>query len=236
MNGFDPAGNDDQTPTFSITVIASTTDYTLPLFVNPNAFTNYYAAIGVAAAQAAMQQWYAQLAADRQQAHDAIVGQDLSLAEQALKKPDCAKHFGTAQTRSGAWDPTKVLSTVYSDKGGYIGGTGIYAGFEVWNYYPISGDANTGPAIFIGGNTGGVGAGYRVDINAEGWDATGAVAGVGAQYQAAGLLHELGHIFAFASGSGSGGSDIKYDGLPWQGDVSNANQDAILLDCFGIKN
>ncbi len=116
MNRVDPAGNDDQTPTFSITVIASTTDYTLPLFVNPNAFTNYYAGIGVAAAQAALQQWYNQLVADRQQAHDAIVGQDLRLAEQALKKPDCAKHFGTAQTRSGAWDPTKVLSTVYSDK------------------------------------------------------------------------------------------------------------------------
>ena len=80
--------------------------------------------------------------------------------------------------------------------------------------------------------------GLRVDINAGSWNDLGAISfqDIGAKYQAAGLLHELGHIYGYLSGIGSGGTDIKYDGLPWQGSVSEANMALILKDCFGITN
>jgi hypothetical protein len=114
----------------------------------------------------------------------------------------------------------------------------VYGGYNVYNYWPVNGTASTGPAVFVGGNTGGVAAGFRVDINAEQWNALGAVTAgnTGSIYQAAGLLHELGHIYALSSAFGSGGSDIRYDGLPWQGSVSDANQALILKDCFGITS
>jgi hypothetical protein len=116
----------------------------------------------------------------------------------------------------------------------------VYVDFKVFTALYPDGTALTGPAVFLGGNTGGVAAGFRDDINANQWNQLGDIKfqDIGARYQAAGLLHELGHIYSLLSGLGSGGSDIKFDGLdlPWQASVSDANTDLILNDCFGITN
>jgi RHS repeat-associated protein len=177
-------------------------------------------------------------ALDIAQARKAI-GQDVKLALAALGKKDCSKHFGTEQSRAGSWDPKTVLSTIFSTSGGYVGGTSAYVGFAVYKSYPILAAATVGPAVFAGGNTGGVAVGFRVDINAQNWNDMGVGTGnIGLQYQAAGLLHEMGHIYSALDslGFGSGGSDMKFDGLPWQGDTSNENNALILKDCFGITN
>ena len=163
----------------------------------------------------------------------------MKLALAALDNKDCSKHFGNEQTSAGAWDPKTVLFTVFSTSGGYVGGTSAYVGFSVYNSNSFLAAAGPEPAVFAGGNTGGVAVGFRVTINAQNWNDMGVGTGnIGLQYQAAGLLHEMGHIYSARNtlGFGSGGSDMKYGGLPWQGATSNENNALILRDCFGIAN
>ena len=110
-------------------------------------------------------------------------------------------------------------------------------GYKVGNYLFGGGEAVTAAAVFLPTPTGNWAIGLQVTIAASEWNATQSVTAgnFGAIYNAAGLLHELGHIYSLLSGLGSGGSDIKYDGL-LQGGVSDANTNMILKDCFGISN
>lgn len=87
------------------------------------------------------------------------------------------------------------------------------------------------PAIFVGGAAG-IAAGLRVEIHAGQWNEVGDITPI---EQAAGLLHELGHLYSALSPLGSGGSPIRYDGFPWQSSISDENQSLILDKCFGIR-
>jgi hypothetical protein len=153
----------------------------------------------------------------------------LEQALDALKKPECASLFGTENSRASGWDPVTALQTIYSDSGGYIGGSGTYVGSSVYNGWPLAAVATAGPAVFFGGKTGGVAAGWRVELNAGSAIEMGTIS---KEYLAAGLLHEMGHIYQLLAGKGSGGSSIRYDGLSSK--QSNANQDLVLKKCFGL--
>jgi RHS repeat-associated protein len=234
MAGTEKASPDDSqyastVPDFSTTVYGFSYGSSLgvPLFpsalsVNPSTLAQWWQGLSV-------RYW-----ADQIKQANTAVNSARKAAEKALQNPDCARHFGTAGTRSGAWDPVKALDTVYSSDGGYIGGSNVYVGYSV--SLPLVNAAQIGPAVFVGGNTGGIAAGIRVDIDPEDFNFFSTLGSTGADFQAATLLHELGHIYWATSAAGSGGSDIAYDALGSAPGQSQKNQEMILKDCFGYKN
>lgn len=179
---------------------------------------------------ASIASYFGDLAAASKQAHDSLIGTDLQLAKGALANKDCSKHFGTPATRAQGWDPAAALSVMYSDSGGYIGGSLSYVGFLTSNFVPSA--ASTIPFVFIGGSAK-LAAGYLVAISSQDWNFVQGlgVNGDGAKMNAATLLHELAHIYADIGGSG--GTDIKYDA--YSSAVSQGNQALLLKDCFGIS-
>ena len=98
--------------------------------------------------------YFAARADERKKARTAVENA-VGMASAALAKPECQKLFGTDQSRASGWDPAKTLTAIYSQNGAYIGGTSVYAGSEIFNNWPWLGTANTQPAVFSGGNTGG---------------------------------------------------------------------------------
>lgn len=182
--------------------------------------------------------YFGSLQAQNQQAQNSITGQDLSLAMNALKNPACASLFGTTATRAGAWNPQNVLTTLYSPNGGNIAGTNVSVGFLV-STVTLGIDASVWPTL--GGMGPGAVLNLTVLINSSTWNATqnSGIGNSGADFNAATLLHELGHLYAMTAGDGSGGSSIRSD---WYDPLTNGpsspsyqNQQTILKTCFGIS-
>jgi hypothetical protein len=126
-----------------------------------------------------------------------------------------------------------VLQTIFSDDGGFIAGTWVYVGFQVHTTWPLNVTANVGSNVYL--TRYGPVPGLKVNINAREWNELGSVTSenMGAIFQAAGLLHEMGHIYD-AAWALSGGSQVNYDGL-WFGSESLENQRLVLDKCFNVK-
>jgi RHS repeat-associated protein len=166
----------------------------------------------------------------------------LERVKQALLRDECAGLFGTSESRNGDWNPVNVASNLYSENGGgFLGGTGLYLGHMFSSVWPaIAGaEAVTGPAIAVSVRfPTQVAFGYRVDIHRDTFTAYGDLSGgmvdVGTAWQAATLLHEMGHVYGLSTAFGSGGSSIQND-MPlvdWSGSISTGNQTLVLKTCF----
>ena len=235
VNWIDPSGQFYQPP-------QPPPNQPLPPFVNSNPTSGpspqQQAKSKSAPTSSAGMTYFSGIQAQNQQAQNSITGQDLSLAMNALKNPACASLFGTAATRAGAWNPQNVLATLYSANGGNIAGTNVSVGFLVST-------ATLGIDASVWSTLGGMGPGavlnLTVLINSSTWNATqsSGIGNSGADFNAATLLHELGHLFAIAAGDGSGGSSIQSDCVDALTNGPNSpsyqNQQAILKTCFGIS-
>jgi hypothetical protein len=159
--------------------------------------------------------------------HEVVQNTDIPLALQALEKEGCMALFGSADSRAGAWDPKQVLQTIYSQNGGTIGGF-VHVAYDAVPF-DIIGDAAT-----IGDPTRPFG--LRVEINSKSWNDLGNLTtqNMGTLFQAAGLLHEMGHIYSATAALGSGGSKIKFDGI-FLASRSDDNQALVLDKCFGVQ-
>jgi hypothetical protein len=117
VNRFDPGGTCDQVPGYSITVCGGSLD---PLTYNSLLAASTSPALLLdnwwSSQIAAVEQYYQNLQVQNEQAMNSILGQDLTLAENALKNLSCASLFGTSATRSGAWNPQTAENGFFCER------------------------------------------------------------------------------------------------------------------------
>ena len=144
----------------------------------------------------------------------------LARAISALQNnPLCDQLFGTAQTRANGFNPIQIISQVYSQGGGLVGPNGSPVGAVFAPWLPLT-EAVTFPIL-------GPYSGATVVINGASssmWNVAGQVGDT--LDQATLLLHELGHVYSFLTGSG--GSQIQLDGFGG----SQQNQNLVMQKCF----
>jgi hypothetical protein len=145
------------------------------------------------------------------------MGKAVQRALQALRENEkCRDLFGTATSRSNGFDPAAILQQVYAEPSGLfptariIGGAAVSSGF-VYDFVLGGATAQVNLLNVAVGVVNGapyIGTGVRVDIGVSSWNEDGRAGRF--NFQAALLLHELGHLYAnqFA---GSGGSQIVDD-------------------------
>jgi RHS repeat-associated protein len=171
-----------------------------------------------------IQEW----AQERQRVFDSLPAAKDRAKKALMENQDCMEIFGNEATRSAEFDPVKAIDQIFNPAGGFLGGRAV--GVGVFNGHPVFSTAQVNPALFFGSGT--LTWGWRVEINASMWnDMANGTGDLGVQFQAAALLHEMGHIFARIGGSG--GSRIVEDGL--SNSLSERNTALVLDKCFGLR-